>query len=110
MLNYLMKKTAILAIMLIMSLPICFATELSLQYDANGNLVTGDGYYRVYNSLNQLSKVYNGTSTGILLQEYTYDPVQERVLVKKTFNSTGNLTETVYYVDDSFVRIVKVWN
>jgi len=26
----------------------------------NSNLITGDGKYRVYNSLNQLSKIYNG--------------------------------------------------
>jgi len=45
--------------------------EMSLIYDANGNLVTGDGKYRVYNSLNQLVQLYNGTDTsGILLQEY----------------------------------------
>ena len=58
---------------LIVSLPICLATELGMTYDANGNLVTGDGKYRVYNGLNQLSAIYNGTnSSGMLLEYLSY--------------------------------------
>lgn len=97
---------ALFMIFLVVSMPICFAAELNLIYDANGNLVTGDGQYRVYNSLNQLWKVYNGSDTsGNLLQEYTYHPTEERVLVKKTYES-GALAETVYYVDENYVRVV----
>jgi len=78
---------------------------MDLMYDANGNLVSGDGMYRVYNSLNQLSKIYNGSLEGELLQEYTYHPTEERVLVKKTYEDSS-LIETVYYVDSNFVRVV----
>ena len=79
---------------------------IALTYDANGNLVSGDGVYRVYNSLNQLWKVYNGSSTsGNLLQEYVFHPTEERVLIKKEFSS-GVLRETTYYINKNFVRVV----
>jgi hypothetical protein len=102
-----MKQIPISLISVVVSIPIVYSAELSLTYDANGNLVTGDGYYREYNSLNQLARIRNGTnSSGYLMQEYTYHPTEERVLVKKTYNSTGNLTETVYYIDENYVRVV----
>jgi hypothetical protein len=82
-------------------MPFCFASEMSLTYDANGNLVTGDGKFRTYNSLNQLSKVYNGSDTSILLEEYTYHPAEERVWVKKSYNLSGSLIETVYYINQN---------
>ncbi|MCK5282202.1 MAG: hypothetical protein KAK00_02235 [Nanoarchaeota archaeon] len=57
-----------------------------MTYDSNVNLVTGDGFYREYNSLNQLWKVYNGSnSSGNLLQSYVYHPVEERVLILGRF-------------------------
>jgi len=100
------KLVALFIAVLIISMPVCFANELSLTYDSNGNLVTGDGKFRVYNSLNQLWKVYNGSdSSGLLLEELTYHPVEERVLVKKVYDSSG-LKETVYYLDDNFVRVI----
>jgi RHS repeat-associated protein len=86
-------------------MPFCFATQLNLSYDANGNLISGDGKYREYNSLNQLWKVYNGSTNATLLQEYTYHPVEERVLIKKTFNSTGSVIETVYYFTPEWVQV-----
>lgn len=102
-----LKIISLFIIFLIVSLPICFAVEINLQYDSNGNLVTGDGFYRTYNSLNQLYKVYNGSnSTGTLLEEYTFDPIEERVAIKKVFNTTGGLKETVYYFTQNNVRIV----
>ena len=97
-LKHFVAGIAILMIFLIVSMPICFATELSLSYDSNGNLVTGDGKYRTYNSLNQLYRVYNGSNTsGTLLYEFKYHPIEERVLVKKSYNSSGSVVETVYY-------------
>jgi hypothetical protein len=62
---------------LIVSLPICFAQEINLVYDKNGNLLYGDGKYRVYNSLNQLWKVYNNSNTSVLLETFDYHPVEE---------------------------------
>jgi RHS repeat-associated protein len=85
--------------------PIVFAQTLNLVYDQNGNLVTGDGVFRVYNSLNQLWKVYNGSSvSGTLLLQYVYHPVEERVYYKTRYFSGGN--ETTIYVSENFVRVV----
>ncbi|MBN2053199.1 hypothetical protein JW756_06875, partial [Candidatus Woesearchaeota archaeon] len=96
-------------VFLVVTLPVCFAVQYDLTYDANGNLVTGDGKYRVYNSFNQLWKVYNGSNgSGVLLQEYAYHPLEERVWMKKTYNSSGNLTETVYYWTKNFVTVVNL--
>jgi hypothetical protein len=106
-LKHFVAGIAILMIFLIVSMPICFATELSLSYDSNGNLVTGDGKYRTYNSLNQLYRVYNGSNTsGTLLYEFKYHPIEERVLVKKSYNSSGSVVETVYYWSQNFITVV----
>ena len=97
---------AVFMVLLIISLPICFSAELNLIYDANGNLVTGDGKFREYNSLNQLWRVRNGsTSSGKVVEDYMYHPVEERILMKRTFNSAGNVIERVYYLDENFVRV-----
>ena len=67
-------------IVLITTLPLVAAASYSLTYDANGNLVSGDGKYRVYDSFNHLVKLYNGTDTsGTLLQEYIYHPTEDRI-------------------------------
>ena len=93
--------------MLIALQSVVFAGTLNLEYDANGNLVSGDGLFREYNSLNQLWRVYNGSnSSGDLLQEYTYHPTEERALIKKTYNNSV-LVERAYYVDEDHKSI---WN
>ena len=101
------RVIALLLAMLIASLPVTFAAELRLTYDANGNLVTGDGKFRVYNSQNQLAQIYNGTNaSGVLLESYIYHPTEERILVKKAYAANGTLNQTTYYVSPTFVRIV----
>lgn len=101
------RLLALLTAALVLSIPITFAAELRLTYDANGNLVTGDGKYRVYNSLNQLSAVYNGSDTaGALLETYVHHTTEERILQKKTYNPDGSVKETTYYISQTFVRIV----
>ena len=83
-----------------------FAGNLILQVGGGGNLVTGDGYYREYNGLNQLMKVRLGnTSTSPLLEEYLWHPVEERIVVKRVYY-TGVYNYTVYYPTKEFVRIV----
>ncbi|HIH41657.1 TPA: hypothetical protein HA239_04535 [Candidatus Woesearchaeota archaeon] len=102
------KRIALFFIMLIALQSVVFAGTLNLEYDANGNLVSGDGLFREYNSLNQLWRVYNGSnSSGDLLQEYTYHPTEERALIKKTYNNSV-LVERAYYVDENFVRIINL--
>ncbi|MDP3698192.1 MAG: RHS repeat-associated core domain-containing protein [Nanoarchaeota archaeon] len=91
--------------MLIMMIPIVHATELNLVYDANGNLISGDGKFREFNSLNQLVRIRDNTNVTIL-EEYVHDPIQEKILVKRIYNSSAQVAETVYYVDENFVRVV----
>jgi len=88
--------------------PLVYGVESSLSYDTNGNLVTGDGKYRTYNSLNQLWKVYNGTNTSVLLEEYTYHPIEERVIMKKVYNTSGSVIETTYYISQNYVQVVNL--
>jgi RHS repeat-associated protein len=75
----------------------------NLTYDENGNLLSGDGFNRTYNGLNQLSSIYD-TSTGDLLEDFVYHPTEERVLVKRTYE-LGSLSEEVFYVDENFVTV-----
>ncbi|MBI5398001.1 hypothetical protein HZB03_00925, partial [Candidatus Woesearchaeota archaeon] len=95
-------------VLLVISLPVCFASELNLVYDANGNLVTGDGLFREYDGLNQLVRVRNGsTSTSPLLEEFVHHPIEERILLKKVYNANdGSLKEKVIYVSKTFVKVV----
>ena len=91
----------------IVLLPLTEAATLNLTYDANGNLVTGDGKYRVYNNQNQLVALYNGSNvSGTLVQQYAYHPTEERILSKKTYAANDSLVETVIYVGVNFVRVI----
>ncbi|MBS3139311.1 hypothetical protein J4207_06425 [Candidatus Woesearchaeota archaeon] len=69
-------------------------------------MISGDGLYREYNSLNQLVNVRNGSdSSGPLLQQFVYHPIEERIDIKKTFNNSGTVVETVYYWSKTFVTV-----
>src|SRR3989344_3099931 len=89
---------------LLISLPIALAVELNLTYDNNGNLINGDGKYRTYNEFNQLIRIQQNNSNGTILEEYVYHPIEERVLAKKIYDSTGNIKETVIYANENLVR------
>lgn len=74
------KNLAIFLSLLIISLPIVFAYENNLVYDGNGNLVSGDNYYREYDELNQLVRIRNGNlSTSPVLEEFTWNITFGRV-------------------------------
>ncbi len=56
-----------------------------------GNLITGDGYYREYDALNQLIRIRNGsTITAPIIENYTYDPFGQRIKISR--NDTANTT------------------
>jgi len=99
-----LRGIGLFLITLVVLLPVCFADELQLTYDANGNLISGDGYTRTYNSLNQLTRIEN--STGSLLEEFVYHPTEERIYKKLVYNSAGEVKETIIYFTDTFVRVV----
>lgn len=67
-------------------------------YDANGNLISGDGFIFSYNDLNQLISIRN--SNGSIIANYSYNHEGKRI--KKVVYSTNT---TTYYLD-KFVQIV----
>ena len=94
-----MGTVALSLILLIVSLPFTFAEELNLITDNNGNLITGDSFYREYNELNQLIRIRQGnTSSGAILEEFIWHPLEERVFIKK-LKCTHNhaLINTTYF-------------
>ena len=99
------RLISILVLLLVISLP--FAVAESYSYDANGNRISGDGFYRVYDSSNHLVNVYTGSEPLIsnLVENYTWALNEERVVAKYTyFNET--LNESVYYPYENWVRVV----
>lgn len=96
---------ALSLILLIISLPVIFAEEYKRIYDENGNLVYDqqDAIYREYNELNQLIRTRQNNATGIILQEYIYDPIKERIFNKDEFYSNGSLKSSTYYFDDDYI-------
>ena len=51
-------------------------------YDKNGNLVSGDGYYREYNELNQLIRIRSTNLISVpILEEFVWHPTEERSLI-----------------------------
>ena len=75
------------------------ATSITYVYDANGNLIQGDGKYYEYNDANQLVKVRHEDASGPILAEYFYDYSGQRI--KKVENGI-----TTYYINKHFEKQV----
>src|SRR3989344_4650804 len=100
-----LRNTALFMIFLIISIPFIHAQEINYVLNANGNLVTGDSFYREYNELNQLVRIREGNlSTGNTLEEFTWHPTEERILIKDVF-SNGVRNSTVYYVSKEYLVV-----
>jgi len=70
--------------------------NLISQSGGGGNLVTGDSYYREYDSLGQLQRVKQGnTSSGLILEEYFYDANGDRIKANR-YSYNGGTNETIY--------------
>jgi RHS repeat-associated protein len=105
--KYPLVQITIFLAFLIVSLPVCFANEIKITYDANGNVVSDGQFYREYNGANQLYRIRNGTTASSpIYQEYTYDPIEERVVLKKTYTMAGAVKETVIYFSQDYVRVI----
>lgn len=105
-LNSYIKITVSILVYLIVSLPIIFAQELNLQYDAVGNLVTGDNFYREYDGFNHLIRIKQGnTSSGNITEEFIWHPIEERVFIKKIYWNNQTLRTTIKYLNKNTIKI-----
>ena len=52
-----------------------------------------------------LSRTRQSNSTGIILQEYVWEPLQERIFIKDDFYANGSLKSSTYYFDDDYIVI-----
>ncbi len=77
------------------------AAIYNITYDANGNRISGFGYYFEYNNFNQLTRVRQNNATGTIIEEYTYDHSGDRI---QKYEPQKN--QTTYYFDKSFIRVV----
>ena len=103
--NYLKLIVSIL-VYLIISLPIIFAQELNLQYDAVGNLVTGDNFYREYDGFNHLIRIRQAnTSSGNITEELIWHPIEERVFIKKVYWNNQSLRSTIKYLNKNSIKV-----
>jgi len=100
-----LQGVALFLTFLVLSIPFIHAENLNLIYDGNGNLVTGDSFYREYDEFNQLIRVREGNlSSGDILEEFTWHPTEERILIKDVFYN-GIKNYTVYYVSKEYILI-----
>ncbi len=94
------------------------------QQQGGGNLVTGDGFYREYDALNQLIIIRNGsTVSSPIIENYTYDPFGIRIKIERNdsastkiytpfkelmriVNSSGTFDFTYIYQDGTLVARV----
>lgn len=84
--------------------------DYTLQYDANGNMISGFGKYLEYDGWNRLSRIRDTNSTGVILADYFYDHEGNRIL-KTVFNPTGNgHNESTYYMNTRPADFIQVIN
>lgn len=84
--------------------------DYTLQYDGNGNMISGFGKYMEYDSWNRLSKIKSNNATGVLLAEYFYDHEGKRVR-KVVYNPYGNgHNESTYYMNTRPADFIQVIN
>lgn len=81
---------------LLLALPVS-AADQKYHYDANGNLISGDGKYFEYNDANKLVRVRHLEINGPILAEYVYDHSGQRI--KKI-----EVGITTYYIGKHFEK------
>lgn len=73
------------------------AATLTYEYDADGNMIRGEGKYYEYNDANQLVRVRNDNAAGAIIAEYFYDYNGQRI--KKVENGV-----TTYYIGKHYEK------
>lgn len=84
-----------LLLLLCMSSQAAFTASQPLDYDVNGNLISGKGKYYEYNDANKLVRVREGSKEGPVIAQYWYDYKGQRV--KKVENGI-----TTYYIGKQY--------
>ena len=78
--------------------------QLDYEYDANGNLIKGDGKYYEYNDANRLVRVRHRDEFGPVVAEYFYDSEgrrrKKRIAANATYYIHGYLLEEGTKNDD----------
>src|SRR3989344_5127234 len=100
-----MQHTRIISVFLIflissLSVTAVETTQYDVTYDTNGNLAQGPSIYQEYDELNRLVRVRDGSSTGQLIESYTYDDGTQRLT-----KTNHLLNETTYYISDEFIEV-----
>ncbi len=95
-----MDTRTLLGALVFITAPVCLqattsSVPLNYEYDANGNLISGDGKYYEYNDANRLVKIRHYDKTGPVIAEYFYDHTGQRV--KKIEDGI-----TTYYIGKHF--------
>lgn len=87
-------------------MPTAFAEELNLEWDSNGNFVTGDGFYRIYDEFNHLIQIRSGNNASApLLYSFTWEPLEEKVFIKDEYFPNDTLKSSTYYVSEEYIHI-----
>ncbi|QTA89005.1 RHS repeat domain-containing protein [Desulfonema magnum] len=76
------------------------AISVKYEYDANGNLIRGEGKFYEYNDANKLLRVRHGDENGSVIADYVYDSAGQRV--KKIENGV-----TTYYIGKHFEKQIE---
>ena len=100
-----MKSTTLLALWilsLVIIIPTSFANSVSLEYDANGNVLSDGTYNYEYNDFNRLSKIFS--LDGGVIEQYWYDHTNKRY--KKDVTLETGEVETTLYLDENLVRVI----
>lgn len=91
----------VLVVLLGFTIPTTLAQTYDILYDSNGNRIQAFGFHFEYNDFNQLVRVRQDNSTGLIIEEYTYNEDGTRFTKHEPQKN-----QTTYYFDENYIRIV----
>jgi RHS repeat-associated protein len=97
-----------LCLSLVFHAQVCLAEKtLDYEYDANGNLIRGDGKFLEYDDANRLVRVRQSNEKGAVIAEYVYDYRGQRVKKVEKGSGSNNPGVMTYYIGKHFEKQVK---